>query len=131
MGADWVKLNADELAQLHPGAGADPLDGFLHAFGLQGVVVTHGAKGAEVLCAEGERIQVEPAKKTSVVDTVGAGDAFAAVMLLGLASNWPVKTTLERAQQFATRVVGQRGATVQDPGFYAEFISEWKLATRG
>jgi fructokinase len=125
--ADWVKLNGDELAQLNPVAGADSLEGFLRAFGLQGVVVTRGAQGAEVLCAEGERMRVKPAEQTLVVDTVGAGDAFAAIMLLGLTQNWPVETTLQRAQQFAARLVGQRGATVQDPDFYAGFCRDWKL----
>jgi fructokinase len=125
--ADWVKLNGDELAELQHTGAEDPLPGFLQAYDLQGVVVTRGAEGAELLAAGGERARVAAGDRLAVVDTVGAGDAFASVMLLGLALAWPLEVTLRRAQQFAGRLVGQRGATVGDPGFYAEFVREWQL----
>ena len=35
---------------------------------------------------------------------------------------------LERAQQFASAIVGVRGATVNDAGFYRPFIQEWGLS---
>jgi fructokinase len=130
-GADWVKLNGDELAELRPGDSDDPLPGFLRAYDLEGVVVTHGAEGAELLSTRSGRVRAEPAGQAAVVDTVGAGDAFASVMLLGLARDWPAEITLGRAQQFAARVVGQRGATAKDPGFYVEFIRAWQLDDRG
>ena len=34
---------------------------------------------------------------------------------------------LERAQSFASRIVGRRGATVGDPDFYGPFIESWHL----
>jgi fructokinase len=60
-----------------------------------------------------------------VVDTVGAGDAFASVLILGLLRRWPLETALERAQAFASAVVGQRGATQEDPAFYRQFTRNW------
>jgi len=123
--ADWVKLNGDELVQLHPGG--SPAD-LLAAYGLSGMILTHGAAGAELLTAGGERLHVRPLGSVEVVDTVGAGDAFASVIILGLANGWPLDVTLERAQAFASRLVGNRGATVSDPGFYRTFINQWKLA---
>lgn len=125
--AAWVKLNGDELTELQHTGADDPLPGFLQAYDLQGVVVTHGAGGAELLAADGQRARVATGEKVEVVDTVGAGDAFASVMLLGLALEWPLDLTLQRAQQFAGRLVGQRGATVGDAGFYAEFARAWQL----
>ena len=130
-GADWVKLNADELAQLHPlqAPGDTPnAQSFLAAYQLEGLVVTHGALGAELLTAAGERFHASPLAGIRVVDTVGAGDAFASVMILGLANDWPLQLTLERAQAFAARVVGNRGATVSDPAFYQSLVDEWTLA---
>jgi fructokinase len=62
-----------------------------------------------------------------VVDTVGAGDAFASVILLGLAKGWPLQQMLERAQSFASQIVGRRGATVSDPAFYNPFIESWSI----
>jgi fructokinase len=127
-GAHWVKLNSDELALLAGAAtSADPAGDFLRRYGLRGLLVTRGARGAELLLANGERIQVAPAANNEVVDTVGAGDAFAAVMLLGLLNDWDLPVVLERAQQFAGALVGRRGATVDDRAFYRNFSRQWQL----
>lgn len=126
--ADWIKLNQDELDQLHPGLRSDAAQArsFLAANELKGLVVTHGASGAEVLTAAGQRDTVEPGREVGVIDTVGAGDAFAAVMILGLRRDWSLRTTLQRAQAFASRIVGVRGATVFDPLFYRDFLADWE-----
>jgi fructokinase len=63
-----------------------------------------------------------------VVDTVGAGDAFSSVMILGISRDWPLQLSLDRAQQFASAVVGQRGATVHDRRFYQPFAQAWAAA---
>jgi fructokinase len=63
----------------------------------------------------------------TVVDTVGAGDAFASVLLLGINQDWPLQQAMERAQAFASALVGQRGATVQDTHFYQAFVDSWAL----
>lgn len=122
--ADWVKINHDELAALDSEA---TVQSFITDHMLHGLVLTHGAAGAEVVMAAGERVRVQPQQNITVVDSVGAGDAFAAVMILGLASRWPLAVTAERAQQFASAIVGQRGATVHDPAFYRPFIETWEL----
>jgi fructokinase len=70
---------------------------------------------------QGELAQVRPERVETIVDTVGAGDAFAAVLLVGLAKQWPLPLTLQRAQTFASAIVGQRGATVADLSFYQAF----------
>ncbi|OIQ02739.1 MAG: hypothetical protein AUK36_04865 [Zetaproteobacteria bacterium CG2_30_59_37] len=121
-GADWVKLNTDELALLSPSGDARDV---MAEHGLQGLILTHGADGAEILTVAGETLRIRPAVTTQVVDTVGAGDAFASVMLLGMLRGWPMATTAGRAQDFASRMVARRGATVSDPGFYDEVMSDW------
>jgi fructokinase len=127
-GAHWVKLNSDELALLTGNAtSADPETDFLRRYALRGLLVTHGARGAALLLASGERLQVAPMADNEVVDTVGAGDAFAAVMLLGLLNDWAMPVVLERAQQFAGALVGRRGATVSDRRFYQKFSRQWQL----
>jgi fructokinase len=125
-GADWVKLNSDELGQLQSAADTATL---IADYGLTGVVLTHGAEGAEIITATGEHIGIEPAAAVEVVDTVGAGDGFSAVMILGLANGWPLQTTVQRAQAFAAGLVGHRGATVSDARFYRDFLDEWQLTT--
>ncbi|MCJ7558763.1 MAG: PfkB family carbohydrate kinase [Gammaproteobacteria bacterium] len=128
-GAHWVKLNSDELSLLggastSANAGSD----FLQRYQLRGLLVTHGSKGAELLLAGGECLRAAPIGNIEVVDTVGAGDAFAAIMLLGILNDWPMTVTLQRAQQFATAAVGERGATIPRRQFYRHFIQQWQLA---
>lgn len=128
--ADWVKLNADELAMLAPAAGDRNVQArdFLAAKGLQGLILTLGAEGASAITAGGEHHTVHPGVAVSIVDTVGAGDAFTAVSILGIISGWPLATTLERAQAFASQIVGRRGATVDERAFYAPLIQAWGLS---
>lgn len=126
--ADWVKLNEAELAELCPGhTGLESaMQAFCTQFDLEVLVVTRGAQGA-VACDRQRRFAaVEPPASSAVVDTVGAGDAFAALLLLGLSKRWPLETTLERAQAFACAVVGRRGATVADREFYRAFNEQWR-----
>ena len=47
------------------------------------LLLTHGERGAEAITAEGERHEVAPQQTGAVVDTVGAGDAFAGGVLSG------------------------------------------------
>ena len=125
--ANWVKLNSDELALLMPTEkpDRDAALQFIDRHELDGVILTHGSKGAEILTADGEHAGARPESDVPVVDTVGAGDAFASIILLGLANGWPLQQMLERAQSFASQIVGQRGATVSDPAFYRPFIESW------
>lgn len=125
--ADWVKLNTDELSALSASATDGP-EFMIDRYGLQGLLLTHGERGAEAITAEGERHEVTPQQTGAVVDTVGAGDAFAAVFILGLLEDWPLPITLQRAQAFASRIVGTRGATLSDPAFYRAVTREWQLS---
>ena len=53
---------------------------------------------------------------------------FAAVLILGIQRDWSLEISLERANQFAARIVAQTGATAADPGLYEPFIDQWGLA---
>jgi fructokinase len=63
-----------------------------------------------------------------VVDTVGAGDAFSAVLILGILEEWPLGFALDRAREFAEAVVGLRGATTTEPAFYSRLRTTWSPA---
>ncbi|HEY8158727.1 MAG TPA: carbohydrate kinase [Methylobacter sp.] len=127
--AHWAKLNHDELMCLT--LPQDTLQGtmrlFLAQHELEALVVTCGSRGALAVSQAGEKVEVAPTADLDVVDTVGAGDAFAAVLLLGMRLNWSLQLTMERAQSFASALVTQRGATVQDLSFYRPFIDAWNL----
>ncbi len=127
--AAWAKLNTDELALLTDAGKAledNALD-LLQRHALELLIVTRGERGAMVIGADGETTVVAPPPAQPVVDTVGAGDAFSSAFTLGLLQRWPLELTLDRAQDFASAIVGVRGATVQDRGFYQPFIEQWGL----
>lgn len=129
-GARWVKMNKNELAELAPdcsetGHRAEIL---LHRTGIESLIVTRGADGAVTYRSDGSVHEQGPADAARVVDTVGAGDAFASVVLLGLARGWTWPDLLHRAQSFASAVVGIQGAISTDPGFYGGFRKAWEPA---
>jgi fructokinase len=125
--ADWVKLNEAELTELCPGNVEleTGMQIFCKQFNLETLVVTRGDKGTVAYDKKKHFVYAKPPTSTTVVDTVGAGDAFAAVLLLGLNKQWRLETTLERAQAFACAIVGRRGATVADIEFYRKFSEQW------
>jgi fructokinase len=137
-GAHSVKMNFDELLQLSDSAEAKSspsASGWLTmaaTFRLQhnivNLLITRGAEGATLLDGEGiAHSVVAPPLSAPLVDTVGAGDAFAAVALLGALHEWSLDTTLERAQQFASFIVTQQGAICTDPATYRDFQNFWGL----
>lgn len=125
--ARWVKLNADELGLLAPAGDsvAARARALCERHQLDLVFVTLGARGALALAADGTAEHIAPAGPVTVVDAVGAGDGFASVLILGLLRDWPLAETLARAQAFAQSIVAHRGATVSDPGFYADWLAQW------
>ncbi len=129
-GAWMAKLNDEELLQLVPDAPDDTtrIQQLMERAGLQLLLVTRGAEGAELLTANAGHYRVQPESVTAVVDTVGAGDALTSVLILALLQDWPYQQALERAQTFASAIVGRRGAIVEDAGFYQPFMNEWGLA---
>ncbi|MEW5903000.1 MAG: carbohydrate kinase [Pseudomonadota bacterium] len=131
--ADTVKLNQDEMETLAhlfalPG---DTWQGhahsFMQSFDIRRVLVTCGAQGACLLEREGGETRLQPSPLTqAVVDTVGAGDAFSAVFILGQLARWPLATTLERAHAFAAAICTVRGAVPDQPDFYEPFLAGWR-----
>jgi fructokinase len=128
-GAWLAKLNDEELLQLVPDAEDDAsrMQRLIREAGLQLLMVTRGAAGAELLTSAGESFRVKPDAVSAVVDTVGAGDALTSVLILAASRGWPYRQTLERSQAFASAIVGRRGAVVEEPGFYQPFVEAWGL----
>ncbi len=130
--ADHVKLNEAELALLAmdgPMSDDDASLGslmrdFARQHGLETLIVTRGARGA-MLWSGGEMAAVGAAPDTRVVDTVGAGDGFAAAFLLGLSQQWLPSESLVHARDFAAGLVSRRGATIDDSSVYQDFLTSW------
>jgi fructoselysine 6-kinase len=79
----------------------------LRALGPDTAVVTMGSGGAMVLQ---ETLTHRPAPTGDIVDTLGAGDAFIARLLVGLAREEEIGTLLSDATAYATRNCASFGA---------------------
>lgn len=80
--ADVVKASAEDLAWLYPDRDADEVLRHWLALGPAVVVLTDGGRGARFCTDAG--IATAPARPVTVVDTVGAGDAFMAGLINAL-----------------------------------------------
>jgi fructokinase len=138
--ADVVKVNEEELQDLfgwytHLRPSTDDMRDaeaqsacatLLRIFNLQGLIVTLGARGAVFFGADGAFVEAQPARMPGgLVDTVGAGDAFSAVFLVGRARGWPLGETLVRANEFAGAACCIAGAGPSGLDFYRPFIERW------
>ncbi len=130
-GADWAKLNDHELREIAGWTGS--ATGDLSDLARQvrddrrigRLIVTCGAEGAMLLDDDGVR-SGRPVPVDEIVDTVGAGDAFSAVALLGLAGGWPAGRILAAALEFASIVCGRRGATIAERTVYEDCLDRWR-----
>ena len=113
--ASAVKLNDEELpivAELCGVRAVTPremLNDLANAYDLRFAALTRGPRGS-LLLAGGEEHE-GPATPTNVVDTVGAGDAFTAALVLGVLRGLPLAAINHHANAVASYVCSQRGAT--------------------
>ena len=138
--ADIVKVNEEELQALFgwyfqlgpndPPLAADETRSacasLLRMFQLQALIVTLGHRGSVYFGSEGSIDTRDTPAPPFVIDTVGAGDAFAAIFLLGRARGWALELTLARANEFAGAICAVSGAVPQDMGFYDKWMSRWR-----
>jgi fructokinase len=112
--ASVLKLNDDELPILAAMCGAagsqvEVLAQLARQFDLQLVALTRGPRGAILL--RGGEVSEAHGVPVAVKDTVGAGDAFTAALVLGLLRNDPLDEINRRACAVAAYVCSQTGAT--------------------
>lgn len=109
-----VKLNDEEVSMVDRMCGRthSNLEEFCRDYaallGWEAVCVTRGAEGCVLLL--GDEFVSAPGYPVKVVDTVGAGDAFAAAFLHGLGSGWPAGQVVDFANRVGALVAGCPGA---------------------
>jgi fructokinase len=116
--ANVLKLSDEELPALAEQFGlAGDLESQLgelqQRFELTAIAYTRGEHGAILL--RGEDISRCPGIPTNVVDTVGAGDAFTAALVLGLLEKRTLDEINYRACRIAAFICSQNGATPKVP----------------
>lgn len=122
--ADVLKLNDGEVGQLaswvrigtasrdtprDDEAIADACETLAQATGVTRVCVTRGEEGAAFW--DSGNLTTAPAPKVEVKDTVGAGDAFIAGLVVGLTKGAETHKVLEDAARLGAFVASHHGAT--------------------
>jgi len=111
--ADVVKLNEQELRFVHdhlhlPAEAEAFCRTGSERYGWRAACVTLAARGCAMF-VDGA-YAAAPGVRIDVADPVGAGDAFAAAFVHGLASNWTVAHVAQFANQEGARIASAYGA---------------------
>jgi fructokinase len=113
--ANAVKLNEDELpvvarlCGLESATTVELLRALSERFDLRLAALTRGICGSLLVASDG--VWESSAPRTEVADTVGAGDAFAAALLVGILAGRSLDEASRRANAVAAYVCSQPGAT--------------------
>ena len=110
--ADVIKVNDTELATLARSFGwDDPIATLLaSANGRRVLAVTHGAAGS-TLYGEDAPIEIPGVQSRPGGDNVGCGDAYVALLVLGMTMGFDLSTSGRIAARWAAAVASVRGAT--------------------
>lgn len=123
--ADVLKVNFKELqliTEILNGAasGMDTAVKYLMAtFHIDLLCVTMGADGAVLY--KGNEKDSAKARVSQIADTVGAGDAYSAILAIGYMKGWPIKRINGIATEFASGICQIEGALPLDDDFYTDF----------
>lgn len=128
--ANVLKLNDSELAIVADilglsGAADELLVQLIDRYSLQLVALTRGADGAVLRSALGQQSDL-PGEPTAVADTVGAGDAFTAVLAIGMLRGLPLEMINVWGNRVASYVCSQPGATPHLPDYLHQ---PWRSAS--
>ena len=124
-GADVIKMNEDEATLLTGGNTEnlhDIIIQFQEKYHPKTICVTRGGNGA--IAWHNGKFYEFGGYTVTVVDTVGAGDAFLATFVNGLLAQTPMEDLLKKACRVGSFVAGKRGAN-------PEYDEELKNNLRG
>ncbi len=123
--ADVLKLNEDEWNLLHQLLFQNVKKNDLHRrlmarYGISSILLTRGRDGAVLFGPDGKAARAPAAPVPRMVDSVGAGDAFAAVWAVGWLRGAPPQRILAAAAAFSAHICGLAGALPDDLECYRE-----------
>ena len=128
--ATVLKLNEDELKLIRqicdlPDQFDQMTKDLIHTYDIDVLALTKGEQGSIVIAKDktyhSVRVDVD-----GLVDTVGAGDAYAAVLAAGYLKGIPMPKTLELASKFAATICAQAGAIPESDRVYQDSLHEFK-----
>ena len=123
--ADILKLNEEELELVNKLIFKMDYDlmkmarKLCEVFEIELLCVTKGGAGAILL--RGKEENFYKIKNEKVVDTVGAGDAYASLLCIGYLKKWEITKINKLASEFANEIVKVEGALPDDDKIYEPF----------
>jgi fructokinase len=126
--ANLLKLNIQEFeflrAMIGQGMASEQfVDHLFERYSIEIIALTKGDDGSELFLPQGH-YAIKSRKVERLSDTVGAGDAYAAILAIGHIRKWHPKDILDTATEFASRICEIEGAIPPSNEFYSIFISE-------
>jgi len=103
-----VSLLENLLSDRHHKSIEDACRTWASRFGWEGACVTRGSEGCALLI--GDDYVESPGYSVSVVDAIGAGDAFAAALMHALHMDWDAKRAADFANRLGALVASRAGA---------------------
>jgi fructokinase len=122
---DILKLSTEELGKLRQllsvrENNAPFIQYLVKEYALNTVSLTKGASGSALFTNQGS-FSSDAAEAVNVADSVGAGDAYAAMLAAGILRDWQPEEILQQASSFAARICEIRGAIPDSLSFYEPF----------
>lgn len=113
-----LKLNDEELQLISKilnidGSETDILNQLIEIYQLRLIAVTKGSNGSRLFMKQKDSLH--KGYSARIVDTVGAGDCFAAALAIGILKEMDLDTINDLANKAAAFVCSQRGATPEFP----------------
>jgi fructokinase len=114
-----LKLNEDELPIVSGllnigGSTKDRMEALMDKFALDAIALTRGARGSVLMSPS--HLEVHHGHRVDDVEnTLGASDAFTAMLVMGLLHEWPLSEISERANRLASHVCTMSGAMTAHP----------------
>lgn len=94
----------------------------MEKFSIELLAVTKGADGSVLF--RGEETNDYKYEVQNVIDTVGAGDAFASIFCIGYLNDWELKRINKLANEFAAEICLINGALPKDDKIYERYKRE-------
>jgi len=120
--ADVLKVNIDELELLNNLLFRKEFDmtqtsfELMNKYNIDLIAITKGAGGATLI--KDEKTDHYKLESKEVVDTLGAGDAFASILCVGYLYNWELPLINKTANEFAGEICKIKGALPDDDSLY-------------
>ncbi len=126
-GADILKLNQEELWEaagntgISRGAGEETAARRLMTeHGIRRIILTRGRGGSTWITGD-TALHCPAVPVKPIIDTVGAGDAYAAMSAAGILKHLPPEACMNLASEFAAHICTLEGALPKDDHIYREF----------